>query len=58
MLGHMVCLEIKGKTSTSKFSADTTYTAYLLYFLSKDFYYGFHVPVVTSVGITEEENIK
>ena len=53
----MVWLEIKGKVSTCKLSANTTYTAYLRFDLSKYFYYGFHVPVETFVGITGEESI-
>lgn len=56
-LGHVVWLEIKGKTSTFKLSPNTTYTAYLLYSLLHVFCYGFHLPVETSVGITEEESI-
>ncbi|KAK1356063.1 hypothetical protein POM88_049319 [Heracleum sosnowskyi] len=56
-LGHVAWLEIKGKVSTSKLSANTTYTAYLRFTFLREFYYGFHVPVETSVGITGEENI-
>ncbi|KAL8092763.1 uncharacterized protein LOC141693050 [Apium graveolens] len=56
-LGHVAWLEIKRKVSTCKLSANTTYAAYLLFSLPEYFYYGFHVPVETSVGITEEESI-
>ncbi|KAK1380768.1 hypothetical protein POM88_027512 [Heracleum sosnowskyi] len=56
-LGHVVWLEIKGKVSTYKLSPNTTYTAYLRFAFAWDFYYGFHVPVETSVGIIGEESI-
>lgn len=38
-------------------SPNTTYTAYLVYSLCKEFCYGLHVPVETSVGIAGEESI-
>lgn len=53
----MVWLEIKEKISTFKLSPNTTYTVYLLFSLCNEFYYGFHVPVEASVGITGEESI-
>ncbi|KAL8092768.1 uncharacterized protein LOC141692772 [Apium graveolens] len=54
---HVVWLEIKDKISTFKLSPNTTYTAYLLFCLRNEFYYGFHVPLETSVGIAGEESI-
>ncbi|WOH00031.1 hypothetical protein DCAR_0519387 [Daucus carota subsp. sativus] len=57
-LGHVVWLEIKGNVSTSKLSSNTTYTAYLRFAFTSVFYYGFHVPLETSIGITREESMK
>ncbi|XP_063936824.1 F-box protein At2g02240-like [Daucus carota subsp. sativus] len=58
VLGHVIWLEVCGRIPTSKLSPDTTYEAYLVFFLSKYVCYGFHTPIETSIGIPGEESTK
>ncbi|KAL8092769.1 uncharacterized protein LOC141688807 [Apium graveolens] len=55
-LGHVVWLQLKEKITTFKLSPNTTYTAYLVYYLCQKFCYGLHIPVETSVGIAGEKS--
>ena len=58
MLGHVIWLEVCGRIPTSGLSPDTTYEAYLVFFLSKYVCYGLHTPIETSIGIPGEESTK
>ncbi|KAL1810432.1 hypothetical protein ACET3Z_027422 [Daucus carota] len=58
LLGHVIWLEVCGRIPTSRLSPDTTYEAYLVFFLSQYVCYGFHIPIETCVGIPGEESTK